>query len=54
MKFKIKSLEKQIEKLQSIEDAYMGFTTIKTFQHIVEMENIFKNKLDKCNKLYKR
>jgi hypothetical protein len=54
MKLKIKSLEKQIEKLQSMEEAYMGFTTIKTSQHIAEMENIFKDKLDKCNKLYKR
>ena len=54
MKLQIKSLEKQIEKLQSTEDAYMGYTTIKTFQHIAEMETIFRNKLDKCNKLYKR
>lgn len=54
MKLKIKSLEKQIERLESMEDAYMGYTTIKTFQHLGEMENIFQNKLDKCNKLYKK
>lgn len=54
MKLKIKSLEKQIERLQSMEDAYMEYTTIKTFQHLGEMENIFQNKLDKCNKLYKK
>lgn len=54
MKLKIKSLEKQIERLQSMEDAHMGYTTIKTFQYLEEMENIFKNKLDRCNKLYKR
>lgn len=54
MKLKIKSLEKQIERLQSMEDAHMGYTTIKTFQYLEEMENIFQNKLDKCNKLYKR
>ena len=54
MKLKIKSLEKQIERLQSMEDAHMGYTTIKTFQHLGEMENIFQNKLDRCNKLYKR
>lgn len=54
MKQRIKSLEKQIERLESMEDAYMGYTTIKTFQHLGEMENIFQNKLDKCNKLYKR
>ena len=54
MKERIKSLEKQIERLESMEDAYMGYATIKTFQHLGEMENIFQNKLDKCNKLYKR
>ena len=54
MKLRIKSLEKQIERLESMQDAYMGYTTIKTFQHLGEMENIFQNKLDKCNKLYKR
>lgn len=54
MKMRIKSLEKQIERLESMEDAYMGYTTIKTFEHIGEMENIFQNKLDRCNKLYKR
>ena len=54
MKLKIKSLEKQIERLQSMEDAHMGYTTIKTFQYLEEMENIFQNKLDRCNKLYKR
>ena len=54
MKLKIKSLEKQIERLQSMEDAHMGYTTIKTFQYLEEMENIFQNKLDRCNKLYKK
>jgi hypothetical protein len=54
MKQRIKSLEKQIERLESMEEAYMGYTTIKTFQHLGEMENIFQNKLDKCNKLYKK
>lgn len=29
-------------------------STIKTFQHLGEMDNIFQNKLDKCNKLYKK
>ena len=54
MKLKIKSLEKQIERLESMEDAYMGYTTIKTFQHLGEMDNIFQTKLDRCNKLYKK
>ena len=50
----IKCLQRSIERLESMEDAYMGYATIKTFQHLGEMENIFQNKLDKCNKLYKR
>jgi TolA-binding protein len=54
MKQQINSLEKQIEKLESMEDGYLGYTTIKTFQLLGEMENIFQNKLDKCNKLYQR
>lgn len=54
MKQRIKSLEKQIERLESMEDAYMGYTTIKTFQHLGEMENIFQKKLNTCNKLYQR
>lgn len=54
MKLKIKSLERQIERLQSMEDAHMGYTTIKTLQHLEDMETIFQNKLDRCNKLYKK
>ena len=50
----IKSLEKAMERLHNMTDAYMGYTTLKTFEHIGEMDNIFKNKLDKCNKLYKK
>lgn len=54
MKQRIKSLEKQIERLEYMEDAYMGYTTIKTFQHLGEMDNILQTKLDRCNKLYKK
>ena len=50
----IKSLEKAMERLHNMTDAYMGYTTLKTFEHIGDMDNIFKNKLDKCNKLYKK
>lgn len=53
MKQRIKSLENQIERLQSMEDAYMGYTTIKTFEHIGDMDNIFQQKIERCNKLYK-
>ena len=47
----IKSLEKAKARLQSMEDAYLGYTTINTFQHIGDMDNIFQQKIDKCNKV---
>lgn len=53
MEQRIKSLEKQIERLHDMTDAYMGYTTLKTFEHIGEMDNIFKQKLERCKKLYK-
>ena len=54
MKERIKSLEKQIERLHDMTDAYMGYTTIKTFEHIGEMSNILKTKIERCNKTYKK
>jgi hypothetical protein len=53
MKLQIKSLEKQIERLQYMEDAYLGYTTIKTYKHIGDMDNIYQKKLNMCNKLKK-
>lgn len=53
MKLQIKSLEKQIERLKYMEDAYLGYTTIKTFNHINDMDNIYQKKLNMCNKLKK-
>ena len=53
MKLQIKSLEKQIERLQSMEDAYLSYTTIKTYKHIGDMNNIYQKKLNMCNKLKK-
>ena len=53
MKLQIKLLEKQIERLKSMEDAYLGYTTIKTFNHINDMDNIYQKKLNMCNKLKK-
>lgn len=50
----IKSLEKAKERLQDMTDAYMGYTTLKTFEHIGDMSNVFQHKIDMCNKLYKR
>ena len=46
-------LQREKEKLQSMENAYMGYTTIKTFKHIGDMDNIFQQKIERCNKLYK-
>ena len=54
IKAQIKALEKSIEKLESMEDAYMGYTTIKTFEHIGEMSNILKTKIERCKKIYKK
>ncbi len=53
IKLQIKSLEKQIERLQSMEDTYLGYTTIKTYKHIDDMNNIYQKKLNMCNKLKK-
>lgn len=46
-------LQREKERLQSMEEAYMGYTTINTFKHIGEMDNILRQKLERCNKLYK-
>lgn len=50
----IKSLEKAKARLQDMTDAYMGYTTLKTFEHIGDMSNVFQHKIDMCNKLYKK
>lgn len=46
-------LQREKERLQSMEEAYMGYTTINTFKHIGKMDNILRQKLERCNKLYK-
>ena len=50
----ILTLQRKKERLQSMEEAYMGYTTINTFKHIGEMDNILRQKLERCNKLYKK
>ena len=50
----IKSLEKAKARLQDMTDAYMGYTTIKTFEHIGDMNNILQKKINQCNKIYKK
>ena len=51
---RIRSLEKAMERLHNMTDAYMGYTTLKTFEHIGDMDNVFKRKIEMCNKLYKK
>ena len=50
----IKALEKAMERLYNMTDAYMGYTTINTFKHIGDMDNIFKTKIERCEKIYKK
>ena len=50
----IKLLEKVKARLQDMTDAYMGYDTIKTFEHIGKMSNILKTKIERCEKIYKK
>ena len=50
----IKLLEKVKARLQDMTYAYVGYDTLKTFEHIGDMNNVFKNKIEMCNKFYKR
>lgn len=47
----IECLQRSIEKLNSMEDAYLGYTTINPYQHISEMDSILIKKINLCNKL---
>ena len=54
----IKRLQKQIEclqrsiaRLESMEDAHLGYTTINPYQHISEMDSILTKKINLCNEL---
>lgn len=54
----IKRLQKQIEclqrsiaRLESMEDAHLGYTTINPYQHISEMDSILTKKINQCNEL---
>ena len=54
----IKRLQKQIEclqraiaRLESMEDAYLGYATINPYQHISEMDSILTKKINLCNEL---
>ena len=54
----IKRLQKQIEclqrsiaRLESMEDAHLGYTTINPYQHISEMDSILSKKINLCDEL---
>lgn len=47
----IECLQRSIERLESMKDAYLGYTTIDPYQHISEMDSILTKKINQCNKL---
>lgn len=47
----IECLQRSIERLHSMEDAHLGYTTINPYQHISEMDSILTKKINLCNKL---
>lgn len=47
----IECLQRSIERLESMEDAHLGYTTINPYQHISEMDGILTKKISLCNKL---
>ena len=47
----IECLQRSIERLDSMEDAHLGYTTINPYQHISEMDSILSKKINLCNEL---
>ena len=47
----IECLQRSIERLESMKDAYLGYTTIDPYQHISEMDSILTKKINLCNNL---
>ena len=47
----IECLQRSIERLESMEDAHLGYTTINPYQHISEMDSILTKKINLCNEL---
>lgn len=47
----IECLQRSIERLESMKDAYLGYTTINPYQHISEMDSILTKKINLCNEL---
>lgn len=47
----IECLQRSIKRLESMEDAHLGYTTINPYQHISEMDSILTKKINLCDKL---
>jgi hypothetical protein len=47
----IECLQCSIERLESMEDAHLGYTTINPYQHISEMDSILTKKINLCDEL---
>lgn len=47
----IECLQRSIERLESMEDAHLGYTTINPYQHISEMDSILSKKINLCDEL---
>lgn len=47
----IECLQRSIERLETMKDAHLGYTTIDPYQHISEMDSILTKKINLCDKL---
>ena len=47
----IECLQRSIERLETMKDAHLGYTTINPYQHISEMDSILTKKINLCNEL---
>ena len=47
----IECLQRSIKRLESMEDAHLGYTTINPYQHSSEMDSILSKKINLCNEL---
>ena len=49
----IECLQRSIKRLESMEDAHLGYTTINPYQHFSEMDSILTKKINLCKDLSK-
>ena len=47
----IECLQRSIERLESMKDAYLGYATINPHQLIYELDNLLTKKINLCNEL---